>query len=171
MGRPKVYVTRSIPRPGLELLEQSCEVEINPEDRPLTRKELLAAAKGRDGVIGLLTDRIDGEFFDAAAGLKGYANYAVGFDNIDVPEATRRQIPVSNTPGVPDPGHRGNGLGAAPGRVPPGGRIGSGHAHGAMGGLGADAVCGRGFRRPNPGHCGRGPDRHGHGPDVGRFSA
>ena len=51
-------------------------------------------------MLGLLTDRIDAEFFDAAPRLKGYANYAVGFDNIDVPEATRRRIPVSNTPDV-----------------------------------------------------------------------
>ncbi len=82
------------------MLKKSCRVEISPHDRPLTRVELLQSVRGRDGVIGMLSDKIDGEFFDAADSLKGYANYAVGFDNIDVGEATRRGLPVSNTPGV-----------------------------------------------------------------------
>ena len=51
-------------------------------------------------MIGLLTDRIDREFFTAATRLRGYANYAVGFENIDLAEATHRRIPISNTPGV-----------------------------------------------------------------------
>jgi glyoxylate reductase len=89
-----------IPQDGIDLLKKTCDVEVNPEDRALTRAELLENVKGRDGVIGLLTDKIDGGFFEAAADIKGYANYAVGYDNIDVPEATRRGIPVSNTPDV-----------------------------------------------------------------------
>ncbi len=51
-------------------------------------------------MLGLLTDKVDAGFFDAAPRLRGYANYAVGFDNIDVAEATRRRVPVSNTPDV-----------------------------------------------------------------------
>ena len=100
MKKSNVYVTRMIPRDGIDLLKKACDVEVNPEDRALTRAELLQNVRGRDGVLGLLTDRIDAEFFDAAAGIRGYANYAVGFDNIDVREATRRGIPVSNTPDV-----------------------------------------------------------------------
>ncbi len=100
MTKPKVYVTRMIPEAGIELLSETCDVEVNPEDRPLTRAELLENVQGRQGVIGLLTDKIDSEFFDAASEIKGYANYAVGFDNIDIPEATRRKLPVSNTPDV-----------------------------------------------------------------------
>ncbi len=100
MTKFNVYVTRLIPVAGLTLLREHCSVEINPEDRPLTRDELLKNVKGRDGVISLLNDRIDGEVMDAAKGIKGFANYAVGFDNIVVPEATKRKIPVSNTPGV-----------------------------------------------------------------------
>lgn len=100
MTRPNVLVTRRIPEAGLSLLEASCDVRINPHDRAFTRQELLDGAAEADGVIGLLTDRIDAEFFDAAKKLKGYANYAVGFDNIDVAEATRRGVPVSNTPDV-----------------------------------------------------------------------
>jgi glyoxylate reductase len=89
-----------IPEEGIELLRETCDVEVNPEDRPLTRTELLQNVRGRQGVIGLLTDQIDSAFFDAAAEIKGYANYAVGFDNIDIREATRRGVPVSNTPDV-----------------------------------------------------------------------
>jgi glyoxylate reductase len=100
MSKPKVLVTRLIPQAGLDLLQETCDLEINPEDRPLARAELLARVADKDGVLGQMVDRIDAEFFEAASGLKGYANYAVGFDNIDVAEATRRRIPVSNTPGV-----------------------------------------------------------------------
>jgi len=98
--KPKVLVTRMIPRAGIELLETYCEVEINTEDRTLSRAELLDRVRDKAGVLGLMADRIDGDFFDAAPHLRGYANYAVGYDNIDVPEATKRRIPVSNTPGV-----------------------------------------------------------------------
>jgi glyoxylate reductase len=100
MDRFKIFVTRRIPQAGIDLLRRVADVEINPVDAPLPRKQLLEKAAGCDGVMGLLTDRIDAEFFDAARNLKGYANYAVGFDNIDVAEATRRKLPVSNTPGV-----------------------------------------------------------------------
>ncbi|WP_147820926.1 2-hydroxyacid dehydrogenase [Salidesulfovibrio onnuriiensis] len=102
MKQYKVYVTRMIPQKGIDLLESVADVTVNPYDAPLPGNELLREMKagGYDGVLGLLTDRIDGEFFDACQSLKGYANYAVGYDNIDVPEATRRGIPVSNTPGV-----------------------------------------------------------------------
>lgn len=100
MDRFKVYVTRMIPQEGIDLLRRVADVDINPHDGPVARPELLKKAKHYDGIIGLLTDRIDGEFFDAATNLRGYANYAVGYDNIDVPEATKRKIPVSNTPGV-----------------------------------------------------------------------
>jgi len=100
MAKYNVYVTRLIPVEGLTLLRETCNVEINPEDRPLTREELLRNVKGRDGVITLLTDRIDGEVMDAAKGIKGFANYAVGFDNLDLKAATERKIPLSNTPGV-----------------------------------------------------------------------
>lgn len=100
MAKPKVYLTRLISQEALDLLQETCEVEVNPEDRPLRREELLSKIADKRGVIGMLSDRIDAEFFEAAKILQGYANYAVGFDNIDIAEATRRKIPVSNTPGV-----------------------------------------------------------------------
>lgn len=100
MSRPKIFITRRIPDAGIDMLSKVADVVVNPEDRTLSRAELLDAVAHCQGVVGLLTEKIDAEFFDAAPGLKGYANYAVGYDNIDVAEATRRGIPVSNTPGV-----------------------------------------------------------------------
>lgn len=96
----KVYVTRRIPEAGLNILRPLFDVAMNPEDRPLTRTELLANIADADGVLCLLTDRIDAEVFDTARKARGFANYAVGYDNMDVAEATRRKIPLSNTPDV-----------------------------------------------------------------------
>ena len=96
----KVYVTRRIPQAGIDMLAEKYEVEVSPHDRPLTRDELLSAVDGADAVVTLLTDRIDAEVFDAAKRAKGFANYAVGYNNMDVAEATKRKIPLSNTPGV-----------------------------------------------------------------------
>jgi lactate dehydrogenase-like 2-hydroxyacid dehydrogenase len=96
-----VYVTREIPRPGIDMLEDACShVEVNPEDRVLSREELLAEVQGRDAVLCLLTDPVDAEVLDAADRAKIFANYAVGYDNIDVEAATERGVAVSNTPGV-----------------------------------------------------------------------
>lgn len=97
-----VYVTRRIPQAGLDILEAGCDrVEVNPQDRDLTREELLRAVHGRDGVLCLLTDRIDDELMEAAGPqCRVFANYAVGFNNIDVAAATRRGILITNTPGV-----------------------------------------------------------------------
>lgn len=96
----KVYVTRMIPEEGIELLKKYCEVEINPEDRPLKREELLDVIKDKDAVVTQLNEKVDAEFFDSAKNLKIVANYAVGFDNIDLKEATKRRIYVTNTPDV-----------------------------------------------------------------------
>ncbi len=100
MSRPKVLITRKIPTPGIELLKTECDVEINTKERALTRSELLSMAADKDAVLCLLTDKIDAEFFDAVPNLKGVANYAVGFDNMNVSEASLRGIPMSNTPEV-----------------------------------------------------------------------
>jgi glyoxylate reductase len=95
-----VYVTRKIPAPALDFLARYCNLEINPDDRVLNREELLEKVKGRDGILCLLTDIIDKEVLDAAKGAVIFANYAVGYDNIDVPAATERGILITNTPGV-----------------------------------------------------------------------
>ena len=98
--QPKVYVTRRIPESGIELLRQSCDVEIWDSDEVMPRGEFLAAVAGRDAVLCLLTDKVDAETMDVAKNVKIFANMAVGFDNIDVPECTKRGIMASNTPGV-----------------------------------------------------------------------
>ena len=96
-----VYVTRMLPQPAIDLLKEYCDVEINPEDRVLARQELLDKVKGRDAVLCLLTDAIDAEVFDAAGPqCRIFANYAVGYNNVDVAEATKRGIIITNTPGV-----------------------------------------------------------------------
>jgi lactate dehydrogenase-like 2-hydroxyacid dehydrogenase len=80
---------------------QACDADVWPDELPPPRDELLRRIAGCDGVLTLLTDRVDAAFLDAAGpGLKVVSNYAVGFDNVDVPECTRRGIPVGNTPGV-----------------------------------------------------------------------
>ncbi|NNG67659.1 glyoxylate reductase [Caldanaerobacter subterraneus] len=96
----KVFVTRAIPEEGLELLRKYCEVEMSPYDRMLTKEELLEKIKDKDAVITQLTDRVDKEFFEAAKNVKIVANYAVGFDNIDLEEATKRGVYITNTPDV-----------------------------------------------------------------------
>ena len=100
MSKPKVYVTRQIPDEGMKLLYEKFDVYVNPHDRVVTREELLRDVKGKDALLCLLTETIDAEVFEANPNLKIVANYAVGYNNIDVAEATKRGIPVSNTPGV-----------------------------------------------------------------------
>ena len=100
---PKIYVTRKIPDIGLSILrEKGFELDISPKDRPLTKRELIKALKKKpyDGVLCLLTDMIDGEVFDAAPRAKVFANYAGGYNNIDVAEAKKRGITITNTPGA-----------------------------------------------------------------------
>jgi glyoxylate reductase len=85
----------------MQVIHKAVNAQVNPYDRPMSRKELLRGLKGKDGVISLLTDRMDGEAMDAAGPqLKVIANYAVGFNNIVVPDATERGIVVTNTPEV-----------------------------------------------------------------------
>lgn len=101
MPKPRVFVTRRIPEAGLKLIREACEMDLWQDELPPTRPVLIEHVRGVQGILSLLTDRIDGEVMDAAgSGLKVISNYAVGFDNIDIPEATRRGIAVGNTPGV-----------------------------------------------------------------------
>ncbi len=102
MTKFKVLLTRKIPQPAIDyMLKNEIDLEINEEDRVLTHSEIKERVKGKDGLICLLTDTIDGEIMDAAGPkLKIIANYAVGYNNINSQEATKRKIPVTNTPGV-----------------------------------------------------------------------
>ncbi len=101
MARPKVFVTRQIAAAGLDRICAECDAEVWPEQLPPARDVLLRKIAGCEGVLTLLTEKVDAEFMEAAgAQLKVVSNYAVGFNNIDVPEATRRGVRVGNTPGV-----------------------------------------------------------------------
>lgn len=99
----KVYVTRSVPEEGiLKLKEEGYDVVVSAKDGVLTKEELIneLSKDTYDAVLCLLTDTIDAEVFDAAPEAKVFANYAVGFDNIDVKEAQKRGIVITNTPEV-----------------------------------------------------------------------
>lgn len=101
MIKPNVYVTRRIPEAALDLLREHCRVELNPDDRALSKEELLVKVQGRDAVLCLLTDTVDDDVLAAAGpGCKIFANFAVGYNNIDVASATKRGIYISNTPDV-----------------------------------------------------------------------
>ena len=101
MAKPKVFVTRLIPDKGLQLVREFCEADIWPDELPPSRDIILERVRGVDGILSLLTDKMDAAVMDAAGpDLKVISNYAVGYDNIDIPEATKRGIPVGNTPGI-----------------------------------------------------------------------
>lgn len=101
MTRPKVFITRVIREAGLTLIRDFCDAEIWDDDLPPARDVLLEKVRGMDGLLCLLTDRVDAELLDAAGPqLKVVSNHAVGFDNIVVADATARGIPVGNTPGI-----------------------------------------------------------------------
>ena len=100
-GRPRVFVARRIPDAGLDRVLAACDAVVWPEELPPSREALLAAVARCDGILTLLTDRVDDELLDVAGPqLRVVSNYAVGFDNIDVAACTRRGIAVGNTPGV-----------------------------------------------------------------------
>lgn len=96
----KVLVTVRLPQEVLSLITRWHEVDSNPEDRPMPRAELLEKIGDRDGLLCAVTDRVDDELLECAPKLKMVANYAVGYDNVDLAAATARGIRVSNTPGV-----------------------------------------------------------------------
>jgi glyoxylate reductase len=101
MFKPRVFVTRLILESGLKLLQDSCDAEIWPGEVPPSRAEIMHCMPGMDGLLCLLTDRVDAEVMAAAGpGLKVISNCAAGVDNVDVRAATARGIPVGNTPGV-----------------------------------------------------------------------
>jgi glyoxylate reductase len=100
-GLPKVFVARRLPDEGLDPIIESCDADVWDGELPPPRDELLARVAGCDGVLTLLTDRVDDAFLDAAGPqLRVVANYAVGYDNIDMPACRARGVAVGNTPGV-----------------------------------------------------------------------
>ncbi len=98
--KPKVFITRAIPENGIELLRAHFEVEVWRDEHEIPREVLLEKVHDVDALLPMLSERIDRELLDSAPKLRIVANYAVGYDNIDVEEATRRGIYVTNTPDV-----------------------------------------------------------------------
>lgn len=100
MDRPRVLVTRRIPSSVLARLQEACSVDLHDTQEALPAEELKARVRDKDGLICVLTDRIDDGVLAAGERLKVVSNIAVGFDNIDVEAARRRGITVTNTPDV-----------------------------------------------------------------------
>jgi glyoxylate reductase len=102
MARPKVFATHRLFEPAREILRESCEVEYWDKTERPTRGELLPPLKDKDGLICLLTEKVNEELLSAAPKLRIVANVAVGFDNFDVAACTKRGVAATNTPGVLD---------------------------------------------------------------------
>ncbi|MCZ7608720.1 MAG: hypothetical protein M5U17_01000 [Ignavibacterium sp.] len=97
----KVFITREIPEAGISLLQKKgFDVSVYKKDEPIKRNQLLRSVRNCDGIISLLTDKIDKEVIDSMKRCKVIANYAVGFNNIDVDYAKSKGIIVTNTPDV-----------------------------------------------------------------------
>ena len=100
-ARPRAYLTRILPGPARDIVGAACDVTAwDSADQPVPRDELLGAVGDADGVLTLLTERVDEEFLDAAPKLRVVANMAVGYDNVDVDALTRRGVLLTNTPDV-----------------------------------------------------------------------
>lgn len=99
-AKPRIFVSRLLPQTGLDRIAAACDMEVWPEQLPPPYDVLKAKIKDCDGLVSLLTDKIDAPLLDAAPKLKVVSNFAVGFNNIDVAACTERGIAVGNTPGV-----------------------------------------------------------------------
>lgn len=99
-AKPKVFVTRLLPEVGLNKIKAACDADVWTDPLPPPADVLRQKLADCDGLVSLLTDKIDGPLLDAAPRLKVVSNFAVGFNNIDVPAATQRGVAVGNTPGV-----------------------------------------------------------------------
>ncbi len=100
MSRPRVFVARRIPAAGLDRIVAACDAEIWPDQLPPSYDVIRKKIADCDGLVSLLTDKIDGPLLDAAPKLKVVSNFAVGFNNVDVPAATTRGVCIGNTPGA-----------------------------------------------------------------------
>ena len=104
MALPQVFVTRQILDPALELISQSAQVEVWPDELPPSPEVLREKSARVDGLLTNVMDRIDGPLLDVAGGSRGglkvISQLSVGLDNVDLPEATRRGVPVGYTPGI-----------------------------------------------------------------------
>ena len=100
MAKPRLFVTRQLPGDALKRLEEYYEVVLWPEYQAPPYEKLLEEAKKSDALVTLLTDRVDCNLIESSPRLRIIAQYAVGYDNIDIDCATRHGVYVTNTPGV-----------------------------------------------------------------------
>ncbi|TEU06881.1 D-glycerate dehydrogenase [Candidatus Bathyarchaeota archaeon] len=100
MQKHKIFVTRELPERGLRIIKKRFDAEVWADSAPPPKKVVIQKVAKVDALASLLTDKIDAEVFDVAPNLKIIAQFAVGYDNIDIKEATKRGIYVTNTPGV-----------------------------------------------------------------------
>ena len=98
--KPKVFVSRRLPEHTMNRLGELFELSCNPHDRPLSPQELAEMSQGNEGLVSLLSDQIDEAYLTKVPSLQIVANYAVGYNNIDLKAAAARNITVTNTPGV-----------------------------------------------------------------------
>jgi glyoxylate reductase len=98
--KKKIFVTRKIPEAGVEKLKKVFDVEISRFDRNLTKDEIIEMTAGAEGMASMASDTIDRDLIDRLPSVRIIANYAVGFDNIDIEYAREKGIVVTNTPGV-----------------------------------------------------------------------
>ena len=101
--QPKIFLTRQLPPESMRILGEQSQLTDNRDDRYLTKSEIIAGIQGTDGLLCLLTDTIDDEILAANPDLKVVANFAVGFNNIDVAAARRCARSPSPTPPVYSP--------------------------------------------------------------------
>jgi glyoxylate reductase len=100
LPKPKVFVARRIPAAGLDRIVAACDADVWSDRLPPPADVLREKVRDCDGLVSLLTDRVDVELLDSAPRLKVISNFAVGVNNVDLTAATTRGIPVGNTPGV-----------------------------------------------------------------------
>ncbi|MBA7471734.1 Glyoxylate/hydroxypyruvate reductase B [subsurface metagenome] len=100
MTKPRVFITRVIAQEALDKIAQATEMEVWPEELPPPYEVLREKARDAEGLVTLVSDRVDAALMDTAPKLKVVSNMAVGYDNISIAEATKRHIVVGNTPGV-----------------------------------------------------------------------
>lgn len=100
MNKPTIYITRKIPKIGLEILSNHCEITIHEGEEPPSKEEIIHNIRGKDGLLCMLNDKIDADIINASRNIKVISSFSVGLDHIDINEATRRGIYVTYTPGV-----------------------------------------------------------------------
>lgn len=100
MDRKKIFITRKIPEAGVEKLKEIFDVEVSPFDRDLTQDEIIKMSTGAQGLMPMITNNINREIIDHLTTMQIIANYAVGFNNIDIEYARKKGIVVTNTPDI-----------------------------------------------------------------------